>query len=384
MSVSLSRRGLLGAVLAAGVTVPLGIASPASAAPRLRLPGPTGPYPVGMVQLHLADHTRAYQGQVRELMASIWYPAHRTAGYPAAPWMLPAPLRLLLVSAGFEPDAALAPFTSGHIGAPVRRPGERLPVVVFSHAAHDHRSETTVVVQELASHGYVVVTVDHTYDAFSQFPDGRVIAPVDEPVMLPPDFARDAKFVIDQVEILAAGHNPDVDHRPLPTGLGSVLDLRRIGMFGHSKGGTATALLMADDRRVRAGLILDGPMESNPPPLTDLDRPVMLMTAEFTRAEAPPVAAFWSHLRGWRLNIQAEGALHPSYTDYQILISEIAPIVGLSTEDLHGWIGTLDPGRSVKIQQAYPLAFFDRHLRHRDSRLLHGPSRLFPEVKFLP
>ena len=290
MTVSRSRRNLL----AAGLAVPLVSRTPAtrSGPSRLRLPGPTGPYAVGTVNLHLADRSRSYQGRVRELMATVWYPAHRTWSHPLAPWMDAAPFRLLLESADFDPDSVLAPLT--------------------------------------------------------------------------------------------AGHNPDVDHRPLPTGLGSALDLRRLGMFGHSKGGTATALLMAEDRRVRAGLILDGPMESNPPPLTDLDRPVMLMTAEFTRAEAPPVAAFWSHLRGWRLNIQADGALHPSYTDYQVLIAELAPIVGLTTEDLHGWIGTLDPGRSVKIQQAYPLAFFDRHLRHRDSRLLHGPSRSFPEVKFLP
>ncbi|HEX5203737.1 MAG TPA: acetylhydrolase [Actinoplanes sp.] len=383
MTVSLSRRNLL----AAGLAVPLVSRTPAtrSGPSRLRLPGPTGPYSVGTVNLHLADRSRPYQGRVRELMATVWYPAHRTWSYPLAPWMDAAPFRLLLESAGFDPDAALAPRTAGHTGAPVRPSGVRMPVVVFSHAAHDHRSQNTIVVQELASHGYIVVTVDHTYDAFSQFPDGRVIVPGEGPVMLPPDFADDVGFVLDQLEVVARGHNPDIDHRPLPAGLGAALDLKRIGMFGHSKGGTATALLMDRDRRVRAGLILDGPMESNPPPLADLDRPVMLMTAAFTRAEAPPVAAFWSHLHGWRLNIQVEGALHPSYTDYQVLITELAPIVGLSTEDVQGWIGTLDPGRAVQIQRAYPLAFFDLHLRgRRDGHLLDGPSRVFPEVKFLP
>ena len=34
------------------------------------------------------------------------------------------------------------------------------------------------------------------------------------------------------------------------------------------------------------------------------------MTAEFTRAAEPAVAEFWSHLHGWRLNIQADGAVH--------------------------------------------------------------------------
>ena len=143
------------------------------------------------------------------------------------------------------------------------------------------------MVQELASHGYVVVTVDHTYDAFSEFPDGRLTVPPRRRARshrgTPP---HDIRFVLDRVEDLAAGRNPDAGHRRLPAGLGAALDLRRIGMFGWSKGATATALVMNADQRVRAGLSLDGPMESQPP-VTDLDRPFMLMTAEFTRAAEP-------------------------------------------------------------------------------------------------
>jgi hypothetical protein len=55
----------------------------------------------------------------------------------------------------------------------------------------------------------------------------------------------------------------------------------------------------------------------------------------------------------------------------------------MSDEDLAGWIGTLDPARAVRIQQAYPPAFFDRHLRGR-GHLLDGPSRAFPELRLLP
>jgi len=38
----------------------------------------------------------------------------------------------------------------------------------------------------------------------------------------------------------------------------------------------------------------------------------------------------------------------------------------------------------VGIQQAYPLSFFDLHLRDRRQRLLEGPSPAFPEVRYLP
>ncbi|MEU5594918.1 hypothetical protein [Streptomyces sp. NPDC020298] len=257
-----------------GAAVPLGVARPAWAAQpapgpqRLILPEPTGPYPVGTVSLYLVDASRpdpaAGPGRHRELMAGVWYPARDVRRYPRAPWMPAAPLRALLTSAGFAADAALAPLTAGHEGAPGRRTGGRLPVVVFSHGAHDHRSDATVV-----------VTVDHTDDAFSEFPDGRGRPPLDDPrrALGPADFAKDVRFVIDRVEELGAGHNPDAEHPPLPVGLCGALDPHRVGMFGWSKGGTATV-------------------------------------------------------------VQADGAVHPSYCDNQVLVPQLAKAIGMSDEGL--------------------------------------------------
>jgi hypothetical protein len=208
--VRMTRRRALGAALTAAVALPIGAANQASASAaaanpgpvRLTLPLPTGPYSVGTVPLHLVDRSRpdpvAGPGRYRELMASVWYPAGNVWRYPLALWMPPAALRAYLVSGGFEADVAAAPVTAGHEGAPLRRTGGRLPIIVFSHGAHDHRSDTTIVVQELASHGYVVVTVDHTYDAFSEFPDGRLTVPSLDPSneLLPSDIATDIRFWI--------------------------------------------------------------------------------------------------------------------------------------------------------------------------------------------
>ncbi|MFF4014509.1 alpha/beta hydrolase family protein [Streptomyces sp. NPDC001843] len=406
----MTRRSMLGAVLAAGAAVPLAAAAPAWAAPapateggapvptgsapaQLTLPEPTGPHPVGTVELHLVDASRpdldAGPGHYRQLMASVWYPARGDADrYARVPWMPADALRALLASTDFPPDIALAPLTAGHEGAPAHRTGRGLPVVVYSHGAGSHRSDHTVIVQELASHGYVVVTVDHINDAYSQLPDGQVVTPIrdDQHTMYAVDYATDIRFVLDCVEQIAAGHNPDAGRRPLPDGLCQALDTSRIGMFGWSKGGTATACVMLTDRRVGAGLSLDGPMQPGPQPTitTDLDRPFMLMTAKFARPQDPNVAVFWSHLKGWRLDVQAEGATHHSYGDTQVLMPQMAKPAGMSDEQLKAWIGNLDPARAVKIQQAYPLAFFDQHLRHRRGHLLDGPSRAFPEVRYLP
>ncbi|MFI8456101.1 alpha/beta hydrolase family protein [Kitasatospora sp. NPDC085464] len=400
-----TRRRILGTALAMGATAPIGLAGTAwgapgrsagaagtgSAAPaRLTLPVPTGPCPVGTVPLHLCDTARpdpiAGPGRFRELMATVWYPA-RVAdadAYPLAPWMTAGALKAFLDDAGFPLDPSLAPLTSGHQGAPVHRTGHRLPVVVFSHGSGSHRADHTVVCQELASHGYAVVTVDHTHDGFTEFPDGTVLTPDDRVTAYPRDYAADLRFLLDRVDDLAAGRNPDVDRRTLPVGLLGGLDPNTVGAFGWSKGGTATALAMAADRRIRAGLALDGPMISNPPPSADLDRPFMLMTAVWARAGNPAAETFWGHLRGWRLDVQATGAVHGSYGDNMTLIPQAGKLLGMTEEQIQSQVGTLDPDRGILIQQAYPLAFFDLHLRHRGRHLLDGPSKTFPEVVFHP
>ncbi|MEY2233853.1 acetylhydrolase, partial [Streptomyces sp. BF23-30] len=233
----LTRRHMLGAALAAGATVPLAaVAGPAWADPsapastRLMLPVPTGPHPVGTVQLHLVDRSRpddiAGPGHFRELMATVWYPARDVERYPVAPWMPAGALQAFLADTGLSALASLGPLTAGHVGAPVRRSGRRLPVVVFSHGAHSHQGDHTVMVQELASHGYAVVTVAHQYDTYTEFPDGRVAVPFRgrQAPTLPGDFAADLRFVLDCVEQLAAGCNPDVAQRKLPAGLLGSLD----------------------------------------------------------------------------------------------------------------------------------------------------------------
>ncbi|CAL9674323.1 hypothetical protein SUDANB105_07760 [Streptomyces sp. enrichment culture] len=120
---------------------------------------------------------------------------------------------------------------------------------------------------------------------------------------------------------------------------------------------------MLADQRVGAGLSIDGPMQ--PTITTDLDRPFMMMTASFTRAAMPDVAEFRTHLRGRQLNIQADGAIHKTYGDDATPIPQAGNVLGMTSQQIQDVIGTLDPARAVRIQQAYPLAFFDLHLRHR-------------------
>ncbi|WP_067500108.1 serine aminopeptidase domain-containing protein [Actinoplanes sp. TFC3] len=354
---TLTRRHLLAATLAAGTSIALsGKAFAAPGTPRLTLPRPTGAHPVGTAAFTLTRDDRL-------LPAHIWYPARDTARHPRSLWMLPEVLTVLLADAGFPADAVLPAYTSGHRNAPVRRGAH--PVIFYSHGAHSHRADTTIMVQELASHGYVVITVDHTGDAYTELPGGRVLSPSPESLGSL-DFADDLSHVIDTV-LSRSG--------VLPAGLGHALDTRRVGVAGWSKGGTAAAWAMSRDPRVRAGLSLDAPMI--PVITAPLQRPFLMLTAENPRDVVPE---FWEQLRGWRREVHAEGAVHTSYMDYQWFYPQLAPVVGLSEKDLAELIGALDPGLAVRIQQAFPVAFFDLHLRHRRGHLLDGPSPAFPKV----
>ena len=76
------------------------------------------------------------------------------------------------------------------------------------------------MVAELASRGYVVVTVDHTYEvAGVEFPGGRLeVQTLPAELRVAGQAARvaDVRFVLDELGRLARGQNPDAEQRRLP------------------------------------------------------------------------------------------------------------------------------------------------------------------------
>jgi platelet-activating factor acetylhydrolase isoform II len=281
------------------------------------------------------------------------------------------------------------------------RAGLSAPLVLWSPGHGDPAALGTQLSEELASRGYVVVAIDHTYDSeVVEFPDGRVEVPpsgsgtVDLGNAITTRVA-DTRFVLDQLVSLKSGQNPDVEHRPLPNGLAGCLDTSAVGVAGHSLGGTTAAGVMAADQRVRAGINLDGSMVvpdhgTRPTALAAAigKRPFLLMTGDGHGPDGndPTVREFWSGLAGWRRWLGVTGAQHQSFTDRQTLLARIAAL-GLVDESgkaaIAGMIGTVDPARSVAAQRHYVSAFFDLHLRGKDVGSFTGPSASYPEVRFL-
>ncbi|KOX19010.1 lipase [Saccharothrix sp. NRRL B-16348] len=390
--------------LLAGVA--LAAAVPASASPsavRFALPAPTGPHAVGTTELHLVDHARPdpwLPDTTRELMVTVRYPAVPSAN-DEAPFMPPAVAEAVAASdaraLGIDPAELDYGFATHSVPDVPAIPGRR-PVVLYSPGRGNPRALGTGLLEQLASKGYVVVAIDHTHEPLAvQFPNGR-IAPrslppltIDVNKKLMATRTQDTAFVLDQLEVLAAGGNPDAGGRPLPPGLGRSLDLTRVGVVGHSAGGFTAGETMVSDRRIDAGANLDGSMAYHQATgdfgrvaAEGLDRPFLLMSAgDHSAASDLSWQAFLAHHRGWVRQLHLPDGEHSSFTDHQSLVPRLAAHLGLDPAVTAPIVGTVDPARATAAQRAYLTAFFDQHLRHRPQRLLDGPSDRHPDVRFL-
>ena len=259
-------------VAAVAAALVLVAASSAAPAPGVHVPSPTGRFHVGTRSMALTDRARREPEQAkqpRSLVIQLWYPAAAT-GRPAA-YLSPAVARFIAKSNGVSP-ALLQGVTLDAIAdaAPLQRPGG-WPVVLFSPGFGVERGLYAGLTEDLASHGYVVVAIDHPHDAaIVEFPDGHVVIPGSQMDIQRAHTVRvaDTRFVLTELARLARSGV-----------FAGRLDLGRIGMFGHSLGGAAAASTMLVDRRVRAGADLDGLLFGQVR-TSGLSRPFLLMNGE--------------------------------------------------------------------------------------------------------
>ena len=355
--------------------------APGGQGPALCLPEPTGPYPVGTTSLWLTDTSRpdpwAAGAVARELMVSLWYPAATPDGRPA-PYMTAAESELQLASrsiTGIPPDALSTVETNAVSDAAPAGQQRSLPLVVLSPGFTNSRSALTALAEDLASHGYVVAGIDHTYESHATaFPDGRVTSSLAHEAR-----RRGSGFQ----EKVAAGRAADVSFvlgeltgaHPAWPGAG-LIDPSRIAMAGHSAGGGAAIAAMLADPRIRAGIDMDG-ATAVPIPDHGLSRPFLFLgkQSNYTPGGEGPVTTWerdWKLLTGWKRWLLVAGAMHASFTDLALLADQTGIDIGAGL-----------PGvRSLDITRAYVRAFFDLHLRGEPQTLLDQPSPRYPEVTF--
>jgi Platelet-activating factor acetylhydrolase, isoform II len=355
------------------------------------LPEPTGPSPVGTTSLWLTDTSRpdpwAPGVTARELMVSLWYPATSSVGRRAR-YMTPAESELQLTSrgiAGVPPDALSTVRTNATVDATPAGPRRSLPLVVLSPGFTNARSALTALAEDLASHGYVVAGIDHTYESFATaFPDGRVTtclarkaARRDGMEKVVAGRAADVRFVLGEL----TGADPAWPAAAL-------IDPSRMAMAGHSLGGASAIAAMLADPRIRAGIDMDGAThaliperglsrpflflgkQSNYTPGSGSDVPAGTLAWKRQRGAVTTWERDWELLTGWKRWLVVAGAVHASFTDLALLADQIGIDIGAG----------LSGARSLDITRAYVRAFFDWHLGGQPLSLLDQPSRRYPEV----
>ncbi|KAK8128878.1 hypothetical protein PG984_009986 [Apiospora sp. TS-2023a] len=251
----------------------------------------------------------------------------------------------------------------------------------------------TTLLSDLASHGYVVLAMDHAYEQpFVRYPNGTgiyglpILYPWTESMALAAQSARvkDSLALLDYLPTLEAETKVK-------------LNQTHVGIFGGSLGGSAAAatLLAAQQqqntsssisnprRSFRAGINLDGTFFG---PLADVRQPFLILGQEGhgvpsnNSANDATWPAFVSAQKTayWRW-VNLKGTLHHDFSDIGYW-KELVP--GLGERD--GRVGPIEGKRLVEVWRAYVRAFFDLALMGRataeeDALLNEGADAEWPE-----
>ncbi|GAA4233423.1 dienelactone hydrolase [Streptosporangium album] len=336
------------------------------------LPAPTGAHPVGTTALYPKDTSRPdpwnLDVEARELKVTLWYPTKQRDGQ-RAPYMTPKESELTLKGLRITgvPYETLSKTRTNAV-KDAEPAGRKLPLVVLSSGFTKPISTLTSLAEELASRGYVVAGIDHTYESYATtFPDGRVAECLACDGDTDPGFgtgvvrgrAADVSFVLDQLTSKWDGSD--------------LIDRSRIAMAGQSIGGAGTMAAMLKDSRVRAGIDMDGTTYARIPK-SGFSRPFMLMGSpqHIPGGRDSSWDRDWKLLTGWKRWLVLSGAEHQSFTDGPLM----AGALGVTPP-----IGALPAARSAELTRTYVTAFLDQHLRARRQPLLDKPSPRYPEVK---
>ncbi len=267
------------------------------------LPKPVGKYTVGITQLDFTDKSRKKvltfeeDNAFRKIPVTIFYPAESNKGEDSAFYSSPELLEVLSkMTFGLISKNVTKIKTNCYKNAPISSSKDKYPVILFNHGYGGYTMQNTILCSDLASSGYVVVSVGHPYEASGvkyldgkvikmhksiqknlksstsftyiiklfkastkkYYPDSKAIEVAEYIQKNNEDLIKNIKiwvtdciFLADKLKNLNEGKIKSIFKNKLKLGLG-------IGITGHSYGGATAAQTCLKDERFVAGINIDG------------------------------------------------------------------------------------------------------------------------------
>ncbi|MHC1769443.1 MAG: alpha/beta hydrolase family protein [Verrucomicrobiia bacterium] len=320
---------------------------------------PSGPHAVGTFSRLLTDPSRSNRFGVAtnsSFVVTFWYPARvqpgGRVGFGSYCDRLLAERRAYW-GAYTNRVPSLVSYASP--GLPLSPAPDRFPVIIYSHGLGDQqgrsvRTENTEKVLQLASHGYIVLALEHTDAYATVLPPGNLIVGRNAwSFNFLKDRLKDVTFLLDHLGELNASDSVFQGR----------LDLDRLGIMGWSWGGGTSAEALHLEERLKAAVLLDGYFDSTASVLkSGLVKPFMAM---MNPSGSGDNATLFNKTAKDAYQLTIRGSTHEMFTD-------------------NAWIVTPTAVSRAQAMDACMLSFFDKHLRGQDDGLLQNPTSTLPDV----
>jgi hypothetical protein len=341
---------------------------------QLEIPLSNGPHAVGRTVLKWVDGSRAEvltqnPNDFREVVALMWYPAEARTGMKAAYFPNLSSVSDALIRSG-EVDLWEV-FGLRYIRSELRldatpvKAESPFPLLILSPGNGTNIEFYTSLAGEIASHGYVVIGLNHPYDVPAvELSDGKVATYNKEQWLL--DAKAHQAYITERIKVRAADVLFAVDQLNDLSSTGrfaGMMDLDSIAAGGHSLGGITASEACKADPRFKACLNLDGLQRGGPFSMEETaippEQPFLFLTKE---SELHPkfLERFESMDESYWITVH--GASHQSFTDGLLLQPTLLP-------------GSNQADQLMVLIQKYTLAFLDQTLKKQPNLLLSEAFR---------
>lgn len=370
------------------------------------LPKPTGTFQIGRTHLNFIDENRVDPsplagGKKRDIPIMIWYPINDSG--TSSPLKLRRRRDLDSVKKFFifqsVPDEICNILTNSYEDVPITDKVRKLPVLIYNHGLTGVMGANTILMEHMASHGYIVVSIGHPYDGVASYPDGRSI-PIDvkkyneyfERSNSEEEDKKDKEFLAqinredisveemkkltekyllgdelkDQIEVwiddvlFITDILERMNEGKIESQFKGKMDfIKGIGVFGHSYGGATAMLSCCLDDRLKYAVDIDGFVYGLKKQYK-FNQPSMFMYSEGIMGMNK---YFYTINKNDTYSVSIKDSKHIDFID-------IAYILKNWMKELPEKYGKIDGNLMVKIRNDYVLSFFDKYMKDKDTLLL--------------